>query len=681
MSRSEHLHVIVTLLSANIVQAAMTVKTKVIDMLLSYDDIPFVQINEGLRLQVIPDIEGLPYCQKHQFAAFILAEKMLVVWEDQPHRLIERASNIVDALFNMVSRDPPFNDKLDRDDPKNTYYHWQGVHEESEEDERRSIVLWQPFFTASTLILMLVALGLGWRQISIEIATDGGFKRLLFLVCLVPQLWLGLFFFQALVGNFAQIVGCVGHMRLNTKVYSGKAPYRLCSADLPHVTIQMPIFKESLRTVIAPTLRSLKEAISTYEMQGGSANIFVNDDGMQMMTDDEAKERQIWFDENNIGWVARPPHNPDGKIEDRPIHNRRGKFKKASNMNYALRISVDIEKELAKSRYQFQRENSDWSQMHENEAYTTELGAIIDRNGAWADGNIRIGDYVLIVDSDTRVPSDCLLEAVSEMEKCRDVAILQFASGVMNVTTSFFERGITFFTNLVYTQIKFAVSNGDVAPFVGHNAMLRWSAVQEIAYNQDEQVFLPKKDAEGNVVMADVLDPTTGEPVLDELTEQPRREPVYEPRSVPIEKYWSEVTVSEDFDMALRLQTKGYIVRLAAYQDEGFKEGVSLTVYDELNRWEKYAPHPRLPLSSLTSPQIRLWLQRAHLPPLEILAPPWALHRSLPPLPDQRHPTPLQAHHHRLHRDLLRARLSLAAHPQQLLPHRVVQRHARPLLH
>lgn len=41
--------------------------------------------------------------------------------------------------------------------------------------------------------------------------------------------------------------------------------------------------------------------------------------------------------------------------------------------------------------------------------------------------------------------------------------------------------------------------------------------------------------------------------------------------------------------MALRLQTAGYTIRYGAYTEAGFKEGVSLTVYDELNRWEKYA--------------------------------------------------------------------------------------------
>ena len=69
----------------------------------------------------------------------------------------------------------------------------------------------------------------------------------------------------------------------NSKYYSGKAPKRIhCDTfgkEFPHVTIQMPVFKEGLRNVIEPTVRSIKDAISTYELQGGSANIFVNDDG------------------------------------------------------------------------------------------------------------------------------------------------------------------------------------------------------------------------------------------------------------------------------------------------------------------------------------------------------------------------------------------------------------------
>ena len=208
-------------------------------------------------------------------------------------------------------------------------------------------------------------------------------------------------------------------------------------------------------------------------------------------------------------------------------------------MNYALRISVRVE-ELLNT---FGRPH-EWTQIDENAAYVMALETAMSERGGevWADGSIRIGDYILLVDSDTRVPSDCLLEAVSEMEQSPQVAILQYSSGVMNVTDNFFEKGITFFTNMIYTMIRFAVAGGDVAPFVGHNAILRWSALQDVAYECEFDYW---------------------------------------------EKYWSESTVSEDFDMSLRLQSAGYIVRLGAYKADGYKEGVSLTVYDELARWEK----------------------------------------------------------------------------------------------
>ena len=87
------------------------------------------------------------------------------------------------------------------------------------------------------------------------------------------------------------------------------------------------------------------------------------------------------------------------------------------------------------------------------------------------------------------------------------------------------------------------MSGGDVAPFLGHNAVLRWSAIQDISYSDEDEY----------------------------------------------EKFWSESCVSEDFDMALRLQMSGFTVRMASYMGDGFKEGVSLNVFDELNRWSKYA--------------------------------------------------------------------------------------------
>lgn len=80
------------------------------------------------------------------------------------------------------------------------------------------------------------------------------------------------------------------------------------------------------------------------------------------------------------------------------------------------------------------------------------------------------------------------------------------------------------------------------------------------------------------------------------------------------EKFWSESHVSEDFDMALRLQTTGYLVRLSAYTNDEFKEGVSLTVYDELARWEKYA----YGCNELLFHPFKLWLSKGIFTPLFI---------------------------------------------------------------
>lgn len=112
------------------------------------------------------------------------------------------------------------------------------------------------------------------------------------------------------------------------------------------------------------------------------------------------------------------------------------------------------------------------------------------------------------------------------MAECPDVAIIQHESGmflfdevegsrndnistdVMQVAFHYFENGIAHFTRRINKCISLGCANGEIAPFVGHNAFLRWSALQDAAFI----------DTDG------------------------------------VSKIWSEHNVSEDFDMALRLQ-------------------------------------------------------------------------------------------------------------------------------
>ncbi len=533
----------------------MTVNSRVIRTFLQWSpDAADVPLMNGLRVQILPTIDDLARARKNQFAAFVAAEGLLVVWDDDALHLVQRAKAIEAQLMELVWR---AGSEGNGDEMQPSL----GAAEMDEESgairpEKRPVHLLNTLLVTLTLVLVTVSIGAAWRQLAIEVAVDQSYLRLA-LVALFPlQIFFTLFFAQVVIGCLAQMLGPVRQLAVNSKFYSARPPPRLTGAVLPHVTVQCPVYKEGLRAVIAPTVKSVQQAMSTYELQGGSANLFINDDGLQLLGDDDRRARIDFYADHNIGWVARPPHGAAG-------FERRGKFKKASNMNFALMVSCRVEEKLT----HFSRGPA-WTQADEAAAYERALKEVLEEEAgrAWADGNIRVGDYILLIDSDTRVPADCLLDAVSEMEQSPDVGIMQFSSGVMQVVHTYFENGIAFFTNLIYSAIRYTVSNGDMAPFVGHNAVLRWSAIQQVSYTDDDGY----------------------------------------------DKFWSESHVSEDFDMSLRLQCSGYIIRLAAWAGDGFKEGVSLTVYDELARWEKYA----YGCNELLFHPVRTWLWRGPFTPL-----------------------------------------------------------------
>ena len=49
--------------------------------------------------------------------------------------------------------------------------------------------------------------------------------------------------------------------------------------------------------------------MQTYARQGGTSAIFINDDGMQLLSPEEREKRTAFYANHNIGWVARPPHS------------------------------------------------------------------------------------------------------------------------------------------------------------------------------------------------------------------------------------------------------------------------------------------------------------------------------------------------------------------------------------
>ena len=243
-----------------------------------------------------------------------------------------------------------------------------------------------------------------------EVQLDG--KKLRFILILVIPLFatFSLFFMIVITGSLFQLFGPLSGIAGNSKFYSGKAPKpaRHVDLQLPHVTIQMPVYKEGLKGVIIPTVTSVLTAIRQYEEQGGTASLYVNDDGMQLVSSDLAEARKTFYELNNIGWCARPRHCSD---EGPDFFVRKGQFKKASNMNYCLDFSIRVEDEwlLAVEAACNERgcSQEDLTIEDENDLYEKARDTIVARDGGktWAAGNVRLGEIILLIDSDTRVVS------------------------------------------------------------------------------------------------------------------------------------------------------------------------------------------------------------------------------------------------------------------------------------
>lgn len=61
--------------------------------------------------------------------------------------------------------------------------------------------------------------------------------------------------------------------------------------------------------------------------------MFINDDGLQIISEEDRKQRIEFYADNCIGWTARPKHGANG-------FNRRGKFKKVCLIIALLKICL-----------------------------------------------------------------------------------------------------------------------------------------------------------------------------------------------------------------------------------------------------------------------------------------------------------------------------------------------------
>lgn len=167
----------------------MTVNSRVIRTFLGWSpDAVDVPLMNGLRVQILPSVADLPRARKHQFAAFLAEEQMLVVWDDDALHLIQRAKAIESELMELVWKTGEPEEVEEGAAPKKgPKVSELEIDEESGAimPQNRPIHLLNTILVAFTLILIVTVLGAGFRELAIEIDVDQSYTRLAF-VALTP---------------------------------------------------------------------------------------------------------------------------------------------------------------------------------------------------------------------------------------------------------------------------------------------------------------------------------------------------------------------------------------------------------------------------------------------------------------------------------------------------------------
>ncbi|KAF5369368.1 hypothetical protein D9758_002569 [Tetrapyrgos nigripes] len=490
---------------------------------------------DSIHVQLLQSIDELSLADRAQHAAFVREQNCLVIWRDDVNEIIElcrtveaKLDEFVEHLHKYSTIPTPYTNHP-RDSLTVTEKSSWSSSEIGQKRDHRPLVLLAPIYTGLAIALAVYFGSTGVKVLFQEYAVDGQRQRFALCSTLPFTVAVGLFFCLQLINGLAMLFGPIYQYTRNSLYFSAikPSPNPIVDNRLPHITVHLPVYKESL------------------------------EETMYLLSTKDAERRIAFYAKHDIGWVARPLHSKSPGGFKRP-----GQFKKASNLNYGLALAMKLEKHLSLLQRLGEKDSSTGVSLEERalkaaiEETYNETG---NRFKPWAENGkqLKVGEIVLLVDSDTVIPEDCFRDAAREMADSPEVAIIQHESGVLQVIHHYFENGIAHFTHRINRCISFGCANGDVAPFVGHNAFLRWSAIQEVSFI-DRPVGKHAEQLQGY-------------------------------RQAGVRKFYSETTVSEDMDLSLRLLEKGYVVRWATYANGGFKEGVSLTLTDEVARFQKYA--------------------------------------------------------------------------------------------
>lgn len=264
-----------------------------------------------------------------------------------------------------------------------------------------------------------------------------------------------------------------GEAKINRKHYANCVRTDIPKDSLLPVTVSIAVYMEE-NAVIFETIRQSRAAVEHYRhVSGKQAGILVSDDGLapmlggfltrtkaeellwrydekpEILSEKEIKaaERIRFYRDHQIGFVARP------------AKNRAGLFKKASNLNFTLRLG----KRLAAGRSR---------QVLCAKGGEFEFG--------YAEGDVVTQDVILLLDKDSGVHEKIIEAVVPEFIADGQLAYVQCATNAANLKESYYTRAVGYNINNLFHNIwPCKALQGYFVPLVGHNVFLRRSMLEE----------------------------------------------------------------------------------------------------------------------------------------------------------------------------------------------------------
>lgn len=157
----------------------MTVKSRLVFTLVQRlsDDETGIPVRDNQRIQVVNDFIELSRARKHQYAAFVRSEGLLVVWDDDPSNLIHRVESIESDLLRVV-----WGLSRNIEEEKTALISVTASDEELQAgEESRPTRLYWSIMSGCTLCLLTVLFGRRLQNTFIQVATLGNYSSLAFL--------------------------------------------------------------------------------------------------------------------------------------------------------------------------------------------------------------------------------------------------------------------------------------------------------------------------------------------------------------------------------------------------------------------------------------------------------------------------------------------------------------------